>query len=414
MLNKYGHLTLRVLRNPDVQIFGWCAGVILLWRACLELINQAIVPIMTSPINLHYSPNFSTGLLRWVMFDAGWYLRIINHGYIIAHHLQGQETIAFFPAFPTLVRYTAKLLHTPPIGTGEVLDLLLFMGAAFFLYKLTLLFVDRSGNKDGNKLARIAVLFLVLDPASFFFASVYADALLVMSTTAAFYFAMKKSWFWAAVFAGVATGCKSIGIAILPALVIMYVQANWDDIKKPEVILKKHVPKLIEIGILGMSGLLVYMAYLYHRFHDPLLFIKIEKYWARSPSLLAAAHGIYADYKGLFITHGLFINTKLSGIYNCAIPIMVGLFVLYLLIRHRLEYIWLVVFAGLVLAMPMSTGELASINRYVLVLTPLFAYTAAYLYSNKYNRPVFVVVLSISTVLLFIFSASFLAGYFMG
>lgn len=402
------------MRSQNMRIFAWCTGVVFIWRICLEILNHAIVPILNSPNMPLITHSFNASFLRWINYDAAWYLNIIRHGYIISHNLHGQETIAFFPVFPVTVRVLSRILHTPEIGTGIVMNLVLLCVTVFFVYKLTELLADRAGHKDKATIAKVGVLLLILNPASFFFASLYADVILVLTMTAAIYFALNDSFLIAAAFAGVATGTKSIGIVLAPVLVIMYAQAHWEDVKKIDVIVKKHVPKLAAIGLLATSGLLVYMIYLWHRFGDPLEFIKIEKYWARSPSLHAAAYSIWMDYKGVYHAHDRLSNINLSSAYLAMIPIFFAAFGIYLLIKHRFQYAWLVVLCALVLAMPLSTGELASLNRYILGLTPALAYIAAYFYTNKYLKPIVQAALWVSVTLLVIFSTSFLSGYFMG
>lgn len=413
-MQKYFQVARNAVNSRDMRILGWCTGVVLLWRICLEVLNHSIVPLLTSPNMPYISHSFNGAFLRWVNYDAAWYLKIIRHGYVISHNLHGQETIAFFPVFPVTVRILSRVLHTPEIGTGIVLNLVLLCITTYFVYKLTELLADKSGQKDKVMIAKLGVLILLLNPASFFFTSIYADVILVLAMTASIYFALKDSYFVAAAIAGVAAGSKSIGIVLVPVLVIMYIQTHCEDIKNWDVIVKKHIPRLIAIGLLAASGLIIYMAYLWHRFGDPLLFIKIEKYWARSPSLHAAAYNIWMEYVGLFRMHDRFSNVNLSTAYWAVIPLFFAAFGVYLLIRHRLQYAWLVVLCAIVIAMPLSTGELASLNRYVLGLTPVVAYVAVYFYTNKYLKPVVLVAMWLSATLLVVFSTSFLAGYFMG
>ncbi len=413
-MQRYFQVAGCVTRSHDVHIFVWCTGVVAIWRVCLEILNHSLVPILTSPNMPFISHSFNGGFLRWVNYDSAWYLKIIRHGYVITHNLHGQETIAFFPVYPVTVRVLSRVLHTPEIGTGIVLNLVLLCVTVYFVYKLSELLAEKTGYKDKSAIAKFGVLLLMLNPASIFFASLYADVILVLAMTASTYFALKDSYFIAAAFAGVAAGTKSIGIVLVPVLVIMYAQAHWEDIKNWDVIIKKHIPRLVAIGLLAASGLIMYVIYLWHRFSDPFLFIKIEKYWARSPSLHAAAYSIWVKYLELYHVHDWFSNINLSEAYLAAIPIFFAIFGVYLLIRHRLQYAWLVVLCAIVIAMPLSTGELASLNRYVLGLTPVIAYVSVYFYTNKYLKPIMLTAMWVSATLLVIFSTSFLSGYFMG
>lgn len=413
-MQKYLQVVKGVVLSRDAQILLWCTGVVAIWRVSLELINHAIVPTMNTLSGSAPTQVFSLSFDRWINYDAGWYLNIIKNGYTIIHHLHGQETIAFFPVYPVTVRVLSDILHIPVVWTGIILNLILLVVTAYFVYKLTILMAEQAKRKDGEVVAKFAVILFILNPASFYFASLYADVILVLCMTAAVYFGLKGSFYTAALFAGIAAGAKSIGIVLLPVLLIMYIQANWKDIKNGRVVAKTHIPRLVAIGLLGSSGILAYMAYLWHRFGNPLEFVSVEKYWGRSPSLMAAAHSIWNQYIGILHTHDRLINYNLYGIYLGVIPIGLAILTLYILVKHRWQYLWLVVLTALVVIMPLSTGQLASLNRYVLGLTPVIAYVAIYVYTNKCLRPISLALVWLSVVLLFIFSSSFLAGYFMG
>ncbi len=413
-MQKYVQVVKHVARSRDAQILAWCTSVVAIWRICLELINNAIVPTMNTLSGSTSTQNFVLSFDRWINYDAAWYLNIIRNGYKIVHNLHGQETIAFFPVYPVTVRVLSDVLHIPFIWMGTILNLVLLVVTAYFVYKLTVLMADQANRKRGDVVAKFAVLLFILNPASFYFASLYADVILVLCITAAVYFGLKKSFYVAALFAGIAAGSKSIGIVLLPALVIMYAQANWADIKNWRVIVKKHLPKLMAIGLVGSSGMLVYMVYLWHRFGNPIEFVSIEKYWGRSPSLMAAMHSIWNQYVGMLHMHNRLINQNLYVLYLGFIPIALAILTIYILIKHRWQYVWLVALIVLMVAMPLSTGQLASLNRYVLGLTPAIAYIAIYMYANKNLKPVSLALVWLSAVLLFIFSSSFLAGYFMG
>lgn len=416
------------LRSVNVQILLWCSGVVVLWRACLEVINQTLVPMMQMapvPANklaghllVHRDRGFFENMQRWLTGDSGWYNLIMTHGYVIFHHLKAQETIAFFPLFPDMVRIVSDVLHVSVKTTSMVCNFMLVVGAAFFLYKITEHMAIQARRANPAMLARVSVILFLLNPASFFFVSMYADALLVFCITISIYFALRHSFITAAVFAGLASATKSTGSLLIPVLVLMYVQENWQEIRQIRILVRTHALKLFAIIVVSASGLLAYMGYLWHRFGDPLLFIKIEKYWNRGKvSTLHVPGYIWrTDYVPLLKLHSSLTNIRVFDLYMAAVPIVIMGLILYILIWHRKRFGWLALFSLLTLAMPLSTGQTTSLNRYVLALTPLFSLVAVYFYgsSHKTLRYIVQVWLWVSAILLVIFAASFLDGYFMG
>ena len=74
---------------------------------------------------------------RW---DANWYLGIVTEGYHFVPNQPGlQQSIAFFPAYPMLVRGVGRILGgrlTSYIGAGMLVSFAAFFGALVYLYAL--------------------------------------------------------------------------------------------------------------------------------------------------------------------------------------------------------------------------------------------------------------------------------------
>ena len=408
-------------RGRNLRIILWCAGVTVLWRICLELINQEIVPLMNLPPgharneSIHASLHFFVGLHRWITWDAGWYKLIAQHGYVIQHNLKGQETIAFFPLFPILTRFTSWVLHIPIVAAGMLLNFIAVIITTFFIYKMTERFAAKAGRKDTQLAARFAVILFLIYPSSFFFASLYADALLVMCVTIGFYFALRESFFWAAVFAGLASGTKSIGAVMLPVLIVMYLQTNTKDLKSMAGFIKNHLLKLLLLAALSLSGLIAYMIYLLQRFGSPLLFVKNEKYWEKTPGSGSALHNLWHhDFVRVVKIHTL--RAGLYDIFVFFIPILTLAFIIFLLYKYKLKFSWLALLCFLTIVIPMSTGRLAGINRYVMILTPAISLIAAYSYTDQHRtlRHLLHAWVWLSAILLMIFTAMFLDIYGVG
>lgn len=410
-----------IVCSPGAHLYYWCLGVTLLWRLGLELINQAIVPLMTpgpgDTAGVAALRAGRHGLSRWLdSWDGAWYGTISQHGYVIVNHFKSYESIVFFPLFPYTVRWLSELTHIPYKAIGLVINVLLTSLLVFFLVRFTQLLQKEKGGKytEENVAGKLAVIFLLLSPSAFFFAAYYAEALLVLLMTASLYFGYRDKFILAALLAGLSTATKSIGLIMLPTLLVMYLSKHYQE--GWVQVIKRHWAKIGAIGTLSVSGLVAYMVYLWARFGDPLVFIKTEKYWNRNVTGFFLGNIWHVWYEKLFSPHYFApMSNYLYSLFLMAIPLVVLFAIVYVAIRHRMQYAWLATMAFFGLLMPLSTGLLISLNRYVLVLTPLISYVCVYIYpQSSWTRRIFWGTVYLSGATLFIFTAAFLSFRFAG
>src|SRR4249919_1035341 len=118
---------------------------------------------------------------RW---DANWYLGIVTEGYHFVPNQPGlQQSVAFFPAYPLLVRGVGRILGgrlTSYIGAGVLVSFGTFFLALIYLYALAR---DTLGDNE----ARFAVWALAAYPFALFFGAIYTEPLLLLGMTATFY-----------------------------------------------------------------------------------------------------------------------------------------------------------------------------------------------------------------------------------
>jgi len=119
---------------------------------------------------------------RW---DANWYLGIATEGYQYVPNKPGlQQGIAFFPAYPMLVRVVARILggYVPDyIGAGLFISFAAFFGALVYLYAL-------ARDSLGEDEARFALWLAATYPFALFFSAIYAEPLLLLGLVATFYY----------------------------------------------------------------------------------------------------------------------------------------------------------------------------------------------------------------------------------
>ena len=133
--------------------------------------------------------------LRW---DTGWYLGIATQGYRWSADVDGQQNIAFFPAYPLLVRAGGALLNAGNEPVGLVSDplieryysrhltagLLIALGA----FAWALVYVHRLAREDLSAASAGSVITLLCAyPFALFFSAAHTESLLLLAATAAFY-----------------------------------------------------------------------------------------------------------------------------------------------------------------------------------------------------------------------------------
>ena len=199
-------------------------------------------------------------LNRW---DAGWFVRIALHGYEV------KQTAAFFPVYPILLRGLAFVVRSHLVA-GVLISIVAAGATAELLFRI-------ARTRLGERGARDAVLLFALYPISFVFTAVYSDALFLLFATASFYAAQRGRGLAAGVAGGLAVGTRLLGLALLPALVILL----W----------RRGVRGLASLVLLpGALGL--YVLYLHEHFGDALAFQHAEQgFWQRHTSTIGPVTG---------------------------------------------------------------------------------------------------------------------------
>jgi len=251
------------------------------------LINRASLFLIVYLGLLFYPPRQGPGLWRafphnlfldgWVRWDSGWYLSIVSHGY--SYLPDQQSNVVFFPLYPLVIKIFNPIFKYPPL-TGIIISNICFLISLIILY-------DIVKRKFGETAAFKTLLFLTLFPFSFFFSTVYSESLFLLLMLLSFFYSEKNKWGFASLCAMLCSATRAVGIALLPALLLKYLEKIEFDFTK----IKLNVIYLLIIPM----GILSYMFFLYIKFGDPLLFLKVQRMWGRhifnfSPHLHALSH----------------------------------------------------------------------------------------------------------------------------
>ena len=274
---------------------------------------------------------------RW---DSYWYLDIVKNGY----YLQENNTLSnvvFFPLYPLLIKIVGTLLLGNFVLAGWCISMIALVAACAVFYKLLKEFHP---DIDAEK----PILLMLLFPTAFFFNVMYTESLFLLMTIATFYFALRREFYKAGVFALLGALTHSNGVFLaLPILWRIIERDGWKSVGSKKIILVFFAP----------IGTFLFLLYDYLKFKDLLLFFKIEAAWGRGfvfnidhfsffshPSIVNM--GIDIAFTALIVTAIVLVWKKLSPLYS--------------------------VFMSLTVLSALTSGTLMSIGRYSLVLFPLF------------------------------------------
>jgi hypothetical protein len=382
-------------------------SVFLLWRALLFGLAGLSPNFFPSEGLYTYQDTLIAGkplphwLASWANFDGVHYLTIGVKGYIGTGLIQ-----AFFPLFPYAILHPIFLIFHP---SGGIFVLLSLFFANIFALSFAFLWYIFVKELYGEKRAWIALMILFFFPTSFFFGAVYTEPLFLFLVIAAFLAAHKKHWGLAALFTGLATATRLVGVFLIPALLLELWQAypyqkklSLD--KNINQFLRSYWRQVLIMG-LGILGLLAYMSYLFFFFQDPLYFFHVQSSFGSGrqtalviyPQVLWRAIKILITVERTNWRYLIYVQEFLTGTLG-----LLGLIASFKMVKNSH-----LLFALGAFFLPPLTGNFSSMPRYILVCFPIYLVLAALV--EKYPK-LGIVILSLSAVLLIINTMLFTQG----
>lgn len=339
-----------------------------------------------------YAPNtppwrvYENDLLNLpVRWDAGWYLGVAEAGYIWKpEEANAQQNIAFFPAFPMLMRYGAVFLARQTVWVGVLISFVAFFFALRYLFRLARATLD-----DDRALASVA--FLATYPFALFFSAPYTEALFLLASVAAFYHFERDELIhagWWGLLAGLTrpNGCLlSMPLAVLalsglsarsglsgPAPVADSAddRRSFFDGGRPRM--TRLAQRMAAAAMPGI-GMVLFSTYMYVLTGNPLQWAAQNAAWGRvyrgldrivaDRIVFVQHHGLYeyASTRSLDMLHGLVVVFVIASIW----PVYR---------RFGLHYATLV---AVNVATPLMMGGLLSMGRVTSVLFPVFMWMGA-------------------------------------
>ncbi len=370
----------RVHKGDILFVFG----IALFWRLLLflpELLSKDILTQRQGYI----------GEIPWANFDGTHYLSIAKDGYFQYEHV-------FFPLFPLLIRHIEKLLRITYLESSLLIVYISFLAALFFLYKLSMLDLDREK-------ARWVLVMLLAFPTSFFLASVYTESLFLALSIASFYAARKKRWVVAGILGGLASSTRFVGIFLFAAFILEFLYQNGN---KESVVSKMKGIAMHAWGVFLIPlALLLHMYYLHRTVGDAFAFIHSQFAFGanRSSGEIVLLPQVLFRYANILLTLPISNYDFWIAFFELVI---FSLFLFFLITRIRTMRISYLVYSFFVVIIPTLSGTLSSEPRYVLAAFPVFLSLSQYVSQQKK-----IVIVVLSSFLLFLLTMFFLQGYFI-
>ena len=331
--------------------------IFLVWRCSLFLFDFLSLSLSSERTNnsnkdwqAYPGRYFFDGFFRW---DGGWYTRIAERGYFFMDGKSSgvQSNVAFYPLYPYLARYLGYVVGGHHLAGWLISNISCMLGLAY-VYRIGAKILDTHS-------AERACILLLLFPTSLFFSAYYTEGLYLFLSAASAYYFLEKRYVTCGLLGMFAMLCRSSGMTLFVAFGCVLV---WRLIKHKE----KFRWEMFSIGLIPF-GLLIFMLILHSQVSDPFAFVKIQATWGRSQTLpFSTLYNAFLEIDWSFprqeghVIHLVDLFFTLSCLVTC-------------LVMWRRDYpgilIWMVLLGVLV---PVSTGTLMSMTRYILVLFPAF------------------------------------------
>ena len=288
--------------------------------------------------------NAFDGTDRW---DSVWFERIAAEGYDAT-----DASAAFFPGYPLSIRAVMTVTPLEPFAAATLVSNAAFIGALIVLYALTVREYDTAR-------ARRTLVLLACFPASFFFLAPYSESLFLLASLLGFWWARSERWGRAGAAGIVAALTRSVGILLVPALVVEAWQRG-DERRRWRRVALACLPVLAVIGVGLYWGI---------RSGDVLRPLHAQDAWMRSflPFPVTIGRGVVLGVQGV---------GDPRGIYWTADLLLTTLLVAPLVVRWRSIPTPYLVYAAssmlVVLSYPLPARPMLSDPRLLLVAFPAF------------------------------------------
>lgn len=327
-----------------VTLFGYRADVPVPWRV--------------------YENEFLNLPARW---DTGWYMDVASSGYRWApSQVTQQQNIAFFPAYPMLMRYGSLFFARNLLWTGVLISWVSFFAAMVYLYRFTR---ERFGDDVGS----VSLALLASYPFAVYFSTAYTESLFLLTVVGACYH-FERNELWRAGAWGLLAGLsRPNGCLLSVVLALIAVRPLWPfrfrDMRIGDWV---GIADRIAVAALPGIGMLFYSTFIFFLTGHPLQWAMQNAAWGR---VYGGVDALVAERAAVIAGEGLYAyaaTRTVDAFYVAAV-----LFVLATLwpVFRRIGFPYAVLIVINVFP-PLLMGGLLSMGRVTSVLFPVFVWLA--------------------------------------
>lgn len=336
------------------------AGVLLVGFLAVVLLGyRSDVPV---PWRL-FENEFLNLPARW---DTGWYMDVASSGYRWSPaRITEQQNIAFFPAYPMLMRYGSLFLGRDLLWTGVLISWVSFFAAMVYLYRFT-------RERFGDDSAGAAVVLLATYPFAVFYSTAYTESLFLLTVIGACYH-FERHELWRAGAWGLLAGLsRPNGCLLSVVLALMAVRPLWPfgfrELRRQWA----GIADRIAVAALPGIGMLLYSTYIFFLTGHPLRWAAQNAAWGR---VYGGLDTLFTERATAIADDGLYLyaaTRTVDAFYLTAL-----LFVLAAIwpVCRRIGFPYAVLIAVNVFP-PLLMGGLLSMGRITSVLFPVFVWLA--------------------------------------
>jgi hypothetical protein len=359
--------------QPEPPADRWRPSlVVALWTWLAALLMYCLVTAV-SWLPFGNPPALDKAYESWHRWDTTWYVIIADFGY-----QYDKRSAAFFPLYPMLVRGVDQVLPRGAFEAALVVSVLAGYAALVVLHRLAASILGDGGG-------RRAVFYLVAFPTGFYLAAAYTESLFIALSVGSLYAMRRRQWWVAGVLGGFASATRLAGLLLALAFGYEYLRQRG------------FSPRRIRLDALAVAlvpvGLLLYAAYCWRAFGDPLYFVRAQESWFRA-GYQAPWTTLGEVIRMVASTHPLLGPTSVRNIINLTTTIAVLALLVVALDREwglGSEQAYLSIFSAGIILLPVinpidADYPLSSMWRFALECLPVFLLLAKYGTNQYFDR----------------------------
>ena len=343
-----------------------------LWSRIIVLIvgYLAVVTIgLDEKAGFKLSPDPAFNLVA--RFDAGWYSGIAMGGYYFQGRFDRQQNVAFFPAFPMLMRAVGYPLggFRPDVPRerraarilwgGVIISLIAFAWASVYLWRL-------ARDTIGEDRAGLAVALMAAYPFAVFYSAPYTEAVFLLGAVGAVYHFRHGEWLPAVAWGLLVGLTRPNGCLLSLVLAVLAVERHLAARSTHEI------PRTLLAAAAPGIGMLIYSAYVHQLTGAWFGWARLHEAWGRSYEGLAPVTRAY----GWLTQEGLLQvvqNVPYDAINSLGLIFALGM--LWPVVRRLGVAYALFVLVNVI--PPLLAGGVLSMGRLTATVFPLFLALAA-------------------------------------